>query len=219
MKTIFLWSAVLTFSMGFAQTLFYNPTTEGRMIYTKSDGKKFEGSPYFEEVFRPVRFDNGSVRQLRYNAYTDALEYTSEDNATMMLLPTKDSIIRTADNRHRYVFTGYMFENKLKDGYLLHLGNFNNVTLYARHSVTLTAESKPSNGYSTYRPAAYKKMPVQYMVKVGDNTIVPFSTKKKELAKLYPDKETQISDYLKKNNVDAENEAQMTEFARFLGTL
>jgi len=205
-------------SIGFAQTPNYNHRPD-RMLFTKPEtGKAAMGSPYFEEVYRPVRFANGSVKELRYNAYTDALEYKS-GTETALLLPAKDTLISTADGKRTYVFTDYTIDNLPKEGYLLHLGKFNNVTLYAKESVKLTPESKPSNGYSDYRPATYTKLPTQYLVKRDDNLTLPISAKKKDLLKLFPGKEVQISDYLKKNKVKETDEQQMIELCKFLGSL
>lgn len=189
------------------------------MIFGKSElGAPPTGSQYFDENYHPAQISGGGVMALRYNAYTDQLEYM-EDNQLRSVMPELNMIVKPSDGSYPYVFTEYVGEKGKTMGYLVFLEDNPKVKLYAKQRVLLQKESQPSNGYANYRPANYKKMPVKYYISKNDGAIVELPVKKKKLVALFPNNEADIAAFLNSNKLDDESEMDMVKLAKFLDSL
>jgi hypothetical protein len=189
------------------------------LAFTKTEkGAAATGSPYYDDTYRSAKLSPQAVTPIRYNANTDRIEFMAGAE-TRMLMPQKDSVIQTMDKKYAYIYTDYVFEGNNEEGYLIILAESPKVKVYSKQRVGLQAETESSNGYQTYRPASYQKKPMKYFIKIDSDPIVQFSAKKKELIKLFPGKETEITEYLKKNKVDSDNENDMVRLGGFLSSL
>ena len=190
---------------------------EGARVNTKpSADVPPNGSPYYDQTLRTVMV-SGSATLVRHNSHTDQIEYLVGEE-TWVLTPQKNVLIPTSDKKYIYVYTDYAFGNKAEEGYLLLVKDLPNVKLYSKQRVTLSKEVI-SNGYTAYKPATYEKLPTKYLIKIKDNPIVQLTAKKKDLVKLFPGKEKEISAYLKNEKNLDENDRDMTKLAEFLNTL
>ena len=90
--------------------------------------KEIKGSEYFNEKFKPadVKFFNKDLNQnifLRYNAYSDELEFTNNPKTqTSDKILMKNINISCQIEGEKYIYTDYIIENdSRKKGYLIEL--------------------------------------------------------------------------------------------------
>lgn len=223
MKTLSIITASLLCSLGYSQatTNIRNDTgmVDSGLAFTKSElGAAPTGSPYFDDKYHPAQISGGSVMAVRYNAYSDQLEYMA-DNQLRSVMPELNMVVKPSDGSYSYKFTEYVGEKGKTMGYLVLLEDNPKVKLYAQQRVSLQKETQPSNGYATYRPANYKKMPVKYYIGKNDGAIVELPVKKKKLVALFPSNEADIAAFLNSNKLNEENEMDMVKLAKFLDSL
>ncbi len=195
-----------------------NMATQGAMFTKTADKADTVGTQYYNPNFLPAKIGEGSVTLIRYNAYNDQIEFQNGDKV-QGLPAEKGKTITTIDGKTSYTYTDYTTDQgESYTGYLISVASYPALKIYARQKMLYQPESEPSNGYESTRPATYKKTALKYYIGIKDNPIVYLSPKKKELIKLFPGKEAQISEYAKNNKISDKDE-DMVKLADFLSTL
>jgi len=188
-------------------------------FYTKAEDKTVTGTQYYDPLFMTAKLNEDNLAMVRYNAYSDQIEVKKPNAEITALVPEKDLVITTSDLRYNYEFVSYTTEDSENMmGYLNRIVNNTNVKIYTRMKVIFQPEV-PSNGYQQLKPANYKKLPLKYFIKIKDGSIVELSTNKKKVGKLFPGKEAQVTDFIGKNKLSLDKEADITKLADFLNTL
>lgn len=192
----------------------------GQVTVMKEKSQPATGSMFVNEKYMPAKLSNdGKTVLLRYNAYADNFEISDPQAQTVNVLPKRNDVVITfVSTGDEYTLQQYKTEKgETIEGYLNIVSQTPNVKIYKRERVFLQPESFPANSYQTYKPANYKKASDEFYLKLKDQDALYFSSKK-DLAKLVPAKSKEILDFIKKNKLDVEKEADLQQLGTFLNT-
>src|SRR5690606_32030456 len=125
---------------------------EGGLLNLKNNKTSKEyntGSQYYNENFSIASVDNG-LRELeiRYNNFKDVMEYEQKTGEYLELNKDQNYIVAFR-NRETYHYKKYNdSKGKALDGYLLLLGQDENVALYRNNKKELQEARKAQNSYA-----------------------------------------------------------------------
>ena len=178
------------------------------------------GSQYFSEVFVPANVKDKGITLIRYNAYTDQIEYKNNLDKVSPLPSEKDVIITTTDKRNAFEYLDYTTdENENISGYLNLISNNDKVKIYSRLRVFLQDATEPTSGYTTYKPANYKKASTKYFIRIKEKSVVALPTRKKDLISMFPGKDKEIAAFIKENKISLSEEEDLKKLGEYLNTL
>ncbi|MBA9072900.1 hypothetical protein GGR22_001026 [Flavobacterium gossypii] len=220
-KSILFLSLSFASQIGFAQTVNYESNNRRVESNIVTYDTKPQGSQYIDETFLPGSYQNNSqIILLRYNAFTDQIEFKDSDDATKNLIPNKGVPIVTTSKKNTYVYEDYTTQKEgNKTGYLNLISENGQVKIYSRTKVFLKEAVAASSGYQTAKPAMYKKATTEYYIKVKEQPIVFIPSNKKELYKLFPGKEKEVTEYIKSNKISLDKEEDLKSLGSFLNTI
>jgi len=179
---------------------------------------KVSGTMYYDESFGQARIDDGvEVIFLRYNAFKDEMEF-KQGTETYYLIKDDNTRVDFFNNKKLYQYLKYVDVDKTeKRGFLLEIVG-GEKSLYKSEKIVLIPERPTTTGYEVAKPAEYKKVKENYYIKIGEITSL-FPKNKKELLKMFPNKNTEISDFLKKNKPSFSKETDLIELTKFLNSI
>ncbi|TRW26487.1 hypothetical protein FMM05_03670 [Flavobacterium zepuense] len=196
--------------------------SDGRSVTARKEkSQPATGSMFINDKFLPAKISGAqSTVLLRYNAYADNFEMSNpQANETKTLPKDPSANITFVSDDKEYVLTDYIGEDgNSNNGYLVVVSEDTKVKIYKKERVTMTQEFFPSNSYQVYKPANYKKGDDEFYVKLGDKEPAFFSGKK-EFAKLVGGKNKEVLDFIKKNNIDVEKEADLVKLSAYVETI
>lgn len=191
----------------------------GNQVYiSKEKSQPATGSMYANDKHMPAKVTGyDKVVLARYNAYIDNFEISDPVAGTNKVLPLQSDVTITF-NATGDVYSVQQYKNEkdeVKTGYLSLVSDKPNVKIFKKEKVSLQPEVFPASSYQTYKPANYKKSDDEFYIKIKDQDAVYFSGKK-DLAKLVPAKSKEILDFIKKNKLDLEKEADLEQVGAYL---
>lgn len=197
--------------------------SDGRSLTTRKEkSQPATGSMFVNEKYMPAKVSGAqTTMMLRYNAYADNFEMNNPQGGDVPKALPKDpgSNITFVGDDKKYVVADYIKEDgETANGYLVVVSESPKVKIYKREHVSLIPESFPNNSYQAYKPANYKRADDEFYVKLGDKEATFFDGKK-EFAKLVPGKNKEVLDYIKKNNIDLEKEADLVKLSDYVATI
>ena len=184
-----------------------------------------EGSPYINEKFLPatISASEGDVFYVRYNAMSDEFEVKGDNNKAYALNRyRRDIVVEILPLKKTYQVIGFYDDEKNENfGYFLYLSNPNAETvLYKKEKIIFIDEQKASTGYDTNDPAKYKRVNDKFFVKLeGGKILSELPTKRKDLVKLFPEHEDNISKYIKENRIKTSKEEDLVQLINYINTL
>ncbi len=192
-----------------------------RLDLTKSideEGEEVEGKPFVVETFLPanVKGYDGTFL-LRYNAYKDEMEF-EKDNDIHYLVKTDSSEVYFLNSKKRYKFLEHKFNDEITNGYLAVISENEKISLYKKERIKLIPKVYAANSYKSDVPAHFEIQKDAFFIK-KENSIIAFPNSKKELIRMFPDKEKQIVDFLKTNGLSFSKESDLITIVTFLNTI
>lgn len=191
---------------GFSQVTFTNPDEANVISFQTKEINlseyKTEGSPYFNEEFKPGRvLVGGNVKttgRLRYNAYNSEIEL--EKNKYEFSAILKRNYISAIIGDKKYELFRYIDSSvgSVKTGYFNPL-NHGEVQLLYKPEIKLRRGKTPTTSYD--RKVAPRFIDVSaYYLKKGDAPAEKIYLRKKYLSKAL-DNSSDIKEYVKTNNL------------------
>ncbi|RZJ30552.1 MAG: hypothetical protein EOO48_04705 [Flavobacterium sp.] len=175
-----------------------------------------EGSQYFSDDFISAKLDGfDPMYMIRYNAYQDYVEVKTANGKISKFEPSEKMRVVSTDKKNIYVYLFY--DNAM--GFLNEIASLDKVSIYQRNRKYLQAESAASNGYSSYRPAIYKTAESKYYIRIKDAQLVEMPTGKKDFARLFGDKEADVTAYLKANKLSLSKNDDLKKLAEYLNSI
>ncbi len=159
------------------------------------------GSQYLNEIYQEgtaiIDSSKEENRLMRYNAYTDEMEFLSKEQKPLRLLKREN--IEVILNGKKYKVLYYYFKNKIAKGYFNPL-NEGEVVLYLQPKKRLTMAEAPANGYDDLAPAKYENK-FEYYLKKGDKPITKIEIGRKDILNQLGDRKEAIKSYIKENKL------------------
>lgn len=188
----------------------------GRRYSTEKS--KIEGSPYLNKFFYNANIgENFNNVFMRYNVYKDEFEFINQKNDTLVLNKSDDyKNITFTGLKTTYNLISYVEKKETKKGYFLLVHKKNNTILYKKQRISFFAAKSASTPYGNDVPAKFVPTDDKYFIKFNEQEILELTTSKKAIIKLFPEKKTEIENYIKTNNLDLEKEKDLIRLIDFL---
>lgn len=193
-------------------------------MYTTVQGEKLrsnkvyiEGSPYLNPSFSDAKVAKveGNYK-MRYNAYLDEIEYTTNTDTLALVKDMRFSeIVFPTQNLHFQLAT-YPYEGKNVTGYLIKLVDQPTVKIYKKEKINFQDAQPARSSYDEAKPPRYVKADVTYFVKLGDQAIVDLPENKRKLLALFPNKKAQLTEFLKDYKTDYSKSENLEHLAEAL---
>jgi len=229
MKNLFLsLTCLFSFLTTNAQSGFVDQlSAENSMLTMKPKDRtnvNIEGTPYITEKFQPITISGQEENnfQGRYNGYNGDMEVLDVKKGIVFVLNKLMTNYDVNFVAQRKIYRSY--KRKTEDGGLVNdffvkLSDNNNMSLLKKENVKFFKEVKAVSTYDKARAAKYKRGNDQYFIKKIDDTVIELSTKKKDIAKLFPEKSKDILGYIKSNKLNTKNESDLIKLVNYISSL
>ena len=202
-------------------------SADNNMLSMKPKGRtnvNIEGTPYIIEKFQPITLTGQGEKnfQGRYNAYNGDMEVLDVKKGVVFVLNKNMTNYDVNFKTQRKTYKS--FEHKTEDGKVAHgffvkLSDNNGVSLLKKENVKFFKEVKAVSTYDKARTAKYRRANDQYFIKINEDAAIELSTKKKDIAKLFPNKSKDILGYIKSNKLNTKDEADLIKLINHISSL
>lgn len=183
--------------------------------------KAIAGNPYLEKNFKTGKIISKVHLKfpdlpLRYNVYTDNIEYKGPDGKVYALKDhNKVSAYQIGDTTFVYL-PYYKKKNEIGSGYfqLLVPGN---VSALVRYSVYLLPAT-PERPYQKAKPERFSEISKTYYVKIGDEPAQAVN-KTKEFIRLFPAYGKQLTKYIKQHKIRLQKQEDFIRLVKYYQSL
>jgi hypothetical protein len=183
-----------------------------------------EGTPYITENYTPIKLTSFEERnfQARYNAFNGDMEVLDVDNGKVFVL-NKNFNNYQVDfiglNKTYKVFK-YIDENGIaSESFFVVLTSNNNLKLLKKENVKFYGERVATSTYDKARKASYKRGNDEYYIVVGETDAQPFSTRKKDISKLFSGSSKEILNFIKTNKLNTSKDEDLIQVINFISAL
>jgi hypothetical protein len=184
--------------------------------------KEVSGSAYTDENFYDghIRLTDTVVNILpvRYNVVLDELEFKKNDKV-YALVPQNYAIIKIPYINKVYSYLNYNSENTFKKGFLGVETSNKNINFYTKEVIVYIPYADASNAYSEPIPSHFKKGEKLYFIGLSDKSVVEMPKKNKDLLKLFPNYEKEITAFIKTNKISLNDEKELSLLVNYLDSL
>lgn len=179
---------------------------------------KTAGSPYINKFFQSAKVDNVSQSAaMRYDAYQDEFEFI-KGRDTLVLNKEKYNSITFMGSNTKYKLVDYTKKGKKINGYLISLYEKGDYALFKKQNISYEPEKVATTSFDRSIPASFVKDSDTFFIKDKDRGISELPKNKKGLIKLYPDKKDQLEAFIKQNDTNFDNEADLKKLIEFLAS-
>lgn len=182
-----------------------------------------EGSKYLVDKFMPAVVSTmpDKLFNIKYNVFSGEMEVQSSNNKAYALNKyRKDIVITFINSKTTYQLFDYInSDDMMQLGYFLVLNRGENKILKKEKIIFL--EEKPSKtGYDEHRPPQYKRLDDKYYLKIaGNSNAIELPKNKKKFAALFPDKKSDILDFIKSEKIKFSKDADLKKLVTHINSL
>lgn len=201
---------------------FLGPMSEANSKRTKNILAGAKGSPYASNKFAPTTlyYDGEKVGNLyyRYNALNEEIEIKKSviEEGNSALINDKKMVLLVNGNKMSFN-TFITSDKRTTNGYLSKLIEGQTYDLYKRITVKFTEGVPAQNSFIAAVPAKFSQFTEYYSQKKGVNRIDQVVTKNSKLLKMLDaDLKVKTKTFLKENNLNIKNEADLIKAFEFL---
>lgn len=222
-KTLLIASLALATSTGFAQIEGEQEDIFTRTIDLNQKSLAFglteaEFETIKDEAYTNTNFILGNIYQedqliksgvpMRFNAYADEIELKQSPSDKSYSALVKDPSIFVKMGNEIYVHIPYKDSNE-KGGYFNVLHDGTTYDLYKKTKASFREGQKAKTTYTRDIPPSFEKTTTYYLVEDGRFLEMPDS--KNKILKMMDSRSSEMKEFLKKNNLDLRNEADLTK--------
>ncbi len=184
--------------------------------------KDYSGSPYVSDKFIPTSlfYKDDKIGSIfyRHNALNEEVEIMKANvDGELVRSLAKDKNLNIRSNGKKMSFKTFVtVKKKTANGYLIELYNGEDYDLYKRIKVKYTEGTPAQNSFIAAVPAKFSKFTEYYFQKKGVNRIDEIVSNNKLLKLLDDSKKAMVKTYLKENNLNIKNEADLIKVFEFL---
>ena len=197
----------------------FNKIIEGTYLRNNLKFSDIQGSPYLSD-----KFENGKIItqedsvfsniELRYNAYSDDLEFKQGENIYNVAFKL---LVKKAEfGNNTFGYRNYELEGAKHDGFLKILAQ-GKATLLVKYTIRFS-DREEAKAFSDFQPARFEEPIEQYFLSINDASATLFTTKKM-LIILLSDHKGEIESYLSKNKISLKDERGLVELLSFYNSL
>lgn len=190
------------------------------LVNDVSEPLKAVGSPYINEVFLPVKVKGYDDKLFtgRFNAYNGEMEI---DLGNKVIALDQNKPYEVTFLKGNIVYKTYTYIKKSgvsKNGFLKVISQAKNYELLKEESIKYKEKVIAETTYQKDKPARFVAEKPKYFFKKG-NVVKEIPTRKKDLAKMYPENSKKIKAFIKENKISSDEEADLIKLAEYLATL
>ena len=160
------------------------------------------GSPYLNDefingtIFTTSKFQYDDV-PLRYNIYNDQIEFkTPQDEIQALAMP---EIVESIEyGEYKMVYIPYSNSKKIRNGFFK-VEIEGNASLYLKSEIAFK-KAEEAGAYKEAESAKFVNKPNSFYIQVGHKQAIKVGNKK-ELVKIFPDHQNEITTFIKKNKI------------------
>ena len=171
---------------------------------------------YQGSIYNSLRFKKASINEeksgsfdteVRYNMYTDQMEYSKDDQ--LFMVKQDPSIHIRIDDEYFYYcnFTNKRFVSKR--GYYVLVELSDNYAIYKKYDLEIIDPKKYGGTDGTPTPGVIKVVYKYYLEE--DGIIMELPLNKREMLALFSDKEQELNTYIKKNKLKLRKEEDIIQ--------
>lgn len=209
---------------GDAQNIEVLAPTNSFYAFDNSDNT-IEGSVYIQKNYMPAKLSLNNMTKiynLRYNAYSDEFEIQNEGQKPGAInKKINNLLIVFVDDNKTYESLYYVNDDgESIKGYFVHISNTNsNYKLLVKESIKFVEKKPAETSYDKARPAKFTRLKDAYYIANNKNPAVRFPKKKKDFAKVFPEKHKEILSYIKKNKIKTSKESDLKKLMTYINSL
>ncbi|KAB8151390.1 hypothetical protein EZY14_018820 [Kordia sp. TARA_039_SRF] len=231
-KLILFYGLILVTFVGFSQSA--RQAVQASMFHTDINSQallqknlnrilkaNIDGTPYYDESFNSAKIlPINKVFFVRYNAAIDEMEVIQNSDTLLMNKENRKYIIKQNKGNITYkVLENPETKDNDKLGYYIQLTNGENVKLYRKDRKKFVESKAAAYGNINKTSAKYKEQRSEFYIEYGDSgTVIELPRKKKSLIKLFADK-GDIKDFIKKNKIKTNKEADAIQLINYVNSL
>ncbi|UKB84494.1 hypothetical protein LF887_02235 [Chryseobacterium sp. MEBOG06] len=170
------------------------------------------GSPYYNtEFFMAKVAENFDKVPVRYNSYTDEIEFQKEGKP--LVLPKEDQYARIeiASPKNTLVF---LQTNDELSGYFFEIVNGKN-KLYKKVKTKFNDAVPAANSYASDKAAFFKALDPVYYIRT-EQGFIKKPKKIKDILEVFPGKKETVETFIKSNNIKLNKEEDLIKVVAFL---
>lgn len=176
------------------------------------------GSPYYNEAFLPSEVQSYPEEiALRYNAYTDEMEFEYNGVLHALLKEMYPEVIMGPRKKH-YVYTPYENKEKAEFGFLVKLNENEQYPAYKKEWIFYIKPKRRESHYQDNSPGFYVQKPPKYYL-YWNGRIREVPANKKKFAKKFGDKEKEVLNFIKTNKIEPRSDEGIILISEFLESL
>ena len=208
-------------NIAFADQRVFSANSSSFLTIDNDNLVDIEGTKYIQDGFKAATisvYPNYKFN-VKFNALDDEMEIQGKNN--------KSFALNKNNNRAEVVFLDsnktyglYTFSNdnvQPVSGYFQKLFVGEKVILLKKEKIMFIEEKQSKTGYDSYRPPQYKRLNDRFYIKQIDNDIaLELPKNKKSIAGLFPNYESDILMFIKKNKLKTNNEVDLLKIIEFI---
>lgn len=175
-----------------------------------------KGSPYHNDnlVMGRIIIEDDTLRKyLRYNSYTDEIEYVENNKVLALADPQQVSAVFV--NGIKYTYESYSKNFKVNKGFFVVLVD-GNCRLLKREIVTFKPEEPPKTSFHQKTPHRFVKQSPDFYYSCPNQVLEPFTGTGLQLRKLASGDLRSIEDFIRDNKIKFRREKDMVKLFRYL---
>ena len=184
---------------------------------TTSSGETIAGSPYVDDKYKDGMIyygDKNYPAPIRYNAYQDLIEY--QQNGKALTLDANPSIKKVVVGDEVFIPLSHEGNTK-KLGYFVMVDS-GKLSLYSKKKIIFLPFKQRGKIDGTDQPAEFQKKPDIFYYQVGDGALQQVDNVKSIIASL-PDKQDEMTQFAKKEKINAKKEKDILQFVKYYNSL
>lgn len=200
----------------------YNNKT-GNLAYTGAEEKRSyqnilaqtKGSQFYDENFRKATISNSqNVFKVRYNAFLDEIEIMDGNEIVFINKEYQTDPISFTEKNLTYKVLRQEDKNAKETlGYFVVLQENKPVSLYRKDQKKYVSSSRPM----TNNKAKFQNVRSSFYVEINNSgTAIKLPTNKKDLAALFPKKETKIIMHIKSEKLNIRKEKDLKKLITYI---
>ncbi|NMR35981.1 hypothetical protein HIO71_17520 [Chryseobacterium aquaticum] len=224
MKKIVLSILTIAFSFSFAQSgiiLSKDNMLEGSMLHdmvtSAKAGRSLKyddilGSPYSNQNFSKAKIaEDYEMIQVRYNSYSDEVEFKNENGVMVLPKENKFSKIEILSPKQTLIFVNTKDD---LNGYFYELLN-GKTSLYKKIKTKFIDVIPASSSYASEKPATFKNLDPIYYIKT-EKGFIKNPKNKKEIIEQLPEKKEVLNTFFSQNKIKFDKEEDLKKLVTFL---